>query len=406
MSRNIFLVEKIKKIITQWFYTEPLMFSVSETHAIIENKNLSVPFRSGKMCIEYSPDILKDFSDHKIEFLLKVEFTRILLGHPYKRLPQNVNYGILVLASDAVIWQFNLQKNKFKASGFNDADFLELAGVQYLRQQSGIYSTFPDMNFEQWYKYILDIVSKSKGGQNSGNADDDCLKLCGEACQLWQEDENALNDIKLKIRQAEIENGFGSAGSSLIRELKAESNFSFDYRRALSQFRQQIVSAGRRLTRMKPSRRYGFNAMGSRYERKANVLVAVDVSGSITDESFSNFVSAVKNFFFLGIIEKLELIFFDVNLKNTKPVPFSKNISLDKIKGRGGTDFQPVIDFFCTHQSCYSGMIIFTDGEGNIPNVCGKGKNILWILDSRLNYEKSRHWIEKDIFSKATYLPF
>ena len=51
-------------------------------------------------------------------------------------------------------------------------------------------------------------------------------------------------------------------------------------------------------------------------------------------------------------------------------------------------------------------MIIFTDGEGNIPNVCGKGKNILWILDSRLNYEKSRHWIEKDIFSKATYLPF
>ena len=80
MSRNIFLVEKIKKIITQWFYTEPLMFSVSETHVIIENKNLSVPFRSGKMCIEYSPDILKDFSDHKIEFLLKVEFTRILLS--------------------------------------------------------------------------------------------------------------------------------------------------------------------------------------------------------------------------------------------------------------------------------------------------------------------------------------
>ena len=38
MSRNIFLVEKIKKIITQWFYTEPLMFSVSETHVIIENK--------------------------------------------------------------------------------------------------------------------------------------------------------------------------------------------------------------------------------------------------------------------------------------------------------------------------------------------------------------------------------
>ncbi|MGN0739215.1 MAG: VWA-like domain-containing protein [Treponema sp.] len=406
MSENIFLKEKIKKIITQWFYTEPLMFSVSETHVIIENKNLSVPLRSGKMCVEYSPDILENFSDHKIEFLLKVEFTRILLGHPYRRLPQNANYGILVLASDAVIWQFNLQKNKFKADCFNDADFLELAGVQYLRQQAGCRSTFPDMNFEQWYKFILDLVSKSKGGQSSGKSDEEDFKLCAQAGQLWQEDENALNDIKSKIRQAEIENGFGSAGSSLIRELKAESNFSFDYRRALSQFRQQIVSAERRLTRMKPSRRYGFNAMGSRYERKANVLVAVDVSGSITDESFSNFVHAVKNFFFLGIIEKIELIFFDVNLKNTKPVAFSKKISLDKIKGRGGTDFQPAVDFFCAHKSFYSGMIIFTDGEGSVPDVYGNGKNILWILDSRLNYEKSRHWIEKGIFSKATYLPF
>ena len=50
--------------------------------------------------------------------------------------------------------------------------------------------------------------------------------------------------------------------------------------------------------------------------------------------------------------------------------------------------------------------IIPKPNETDVQSHSNSNKNILWILDSRLNYEKSRHWIEKDIFSKATYLPF
>ena len=146
--------------------------------------------------------------------------------------------------------------------------------------------------------------------------------------------------------------------------------------------------------------------MGSRYERKANILIAVDVSGSITDESFEHFTHAIKNFFFLGIIEKIDLIFFDVNLKDTNPVSFSKKITLDSIKGRGGTNFQPALDYFTDHSQEYSGLIIFTDGEGEIPVLKAGTSSILWILDSRLAYEKSRYWIESLPGNKATYLPF
>lgn len=87
-----------------------------------------------------------------------------------------------------------------------------------------------------------------------------------------------------------------------------------DYRRILSQFRTNILSADRTLTRMRPNRRFGFKAMGCRYERKANILVAIDVSGSISDESFSNFLHAINNFFIFGI-EKLDLIFLILILK-------------------------------------------------------------------------------------------
>ena len=102
---------------------------------------------------------------------------------------------------------------------------------------------------------------------------------------------------------------WGETGGNLQRALAQDVDFSFDYRRALTKFRANIVSANRRLTRMKPSRRYGFSAMGSRYERKADILIAVDVSGSITDESFARFYHAIKNFFFLRIIENIDLIF-------------------------------------------------------------------------------------------------
>ena len=155
---------------------------------------------------------------------------------------------------------------------------------------------------------------------------------------------------------------------------------------------------------MKPSRRYGFSAMGSRYERKADILIAVDVSGSITDESFNRFYHAIKNFFFLRIIENIDVIFFDVNLKNTSPVKFTRNFKLSEITGRGGTSFQPPVDYFLENKKRYAGMIIFTDGEGDVPKLKAAAP-ILWILDNRLAFEKSRWWIENLPGCWATFLP-
>ena len=99
------------------------------------------------------------------------------------------------------------------------------------------------------------------------------------------------------------------------------------------------------------------------------------------------------------------VILEDVNLKNTTAIPFRKKIELDKIKGRGGTSFQPAFDYYNQHTDEYSGMIIFTDGEGAIP-ATGGAVNILWILDSRLAWEKCRQWINTIPGNQSTYLPF
>ena len=383
-------VEKtIDEISQNWFYTEPLLFSVLSTHSIIKNNSLQLPMRSGKMCIEFSEDILENLSKTEIEEYLKVEAFRILLLHPYSRKPYHAQNSILFMASDASVNQV------FKIS-------VPLKGVEYLKREVGPFANFPDMSFEEWYKYIFDLVKKNRNGENAGFAQIDFASF-DDGAELWEENDEAQKNIQSQIQKADADENWGNFGDSQIRKLKEMSDFSFDYRRALNRFRQNIVSASRKLTRMRPSRRYGFSAMGSRYERKANILIAVDASGSIQEESFSRFCTAIKNIFFLGIIEKIDLIFFDVVLKNTSPMTFSKTIGLSKIKGMGGTNFQCAIDFFEQHGNDYSGMIILTDGEGSPPKILTR-KKILWILDSKASFEKNKIWIGNLVSSDVSYL--
>ena len=391
--------KRLSAIIKNWFITEPLLFSVVTTHHLVLNDELTVPMRTGRQCIEFSGLLTGELSDAQLTDYLKIETYRILLKHPYARQPYKANPTALQLASDVIISKY-----------FTPPSGIETAGVVYLKS-IGLMRYNEDLTFEQWYKKLLKIIrERSAGGgeaSGAGALSDYDLSAVTESAELWQEDENAQKQIDDKIKKADIENGWGETGGNLVRTLQDQADFSFDYRRALTRFRANIVSVNRRLTRMKPSRRYGFAAMGSRYERNADILIAVDVSGSITDESFARFYKAIKNFFFLKIIENIDLIFFDVNLKNTKPVKFTKNLNLSEIAGRGGTNFQPPIDYFIENHSRYSGMIIFTDGEGDVPKVSGAigNSSILWILDSRLAYEKSRWWIDKLQGSSATYLP-
>ena len=390
---------RLKSIIKNWFITEPLLFSLVTTHHLVSNDNLTVPMRTGRQCIEFSELLTGNLSDAELTDFLKIETYRILLKHPYARQPYKANPTALQLASDVIIAKY-----------FAPPSGIETAGLIYLKS-IGLTRYNEDLSFEQWYKKLLDIIRKTSegGGEASGAGalSDYDLSAVTQSAELWQEDENARNQINDKIKKAEIENGWGETGGNLVRTLEADLDFSFDYRRALTRFRANIVSVNRRLTRMKPSRRYGFAAMGSRYERKADILIAVDVSGSITDESFARFYHAIKNFFFLKIIENIDLIFFDVNLKNTSPIKFTKNLKLSEITGRGGTNFQPPIDYFLENRSHYSGMIIFTDGEGDVPKIKHSTGNsaILWILDSRLAWEKSRWWIESLPGNSGTFLP-
>ena len=424
---------KLKKIIQNWFYSKPLFFTVACGHSLVENPVLTVPLRCGKKRIEFSQLLLQNLETEILEHYLELEIYRILLGHPYARKPFDCKQSVLTIASDVTIYKLlSLEKNNFM-------NLLNLPSLEYLKNQAVRFHTLThplglkwsksdeekffqrnlhinnstgfleindNLNFEQWYKKILFLIQQTAvAGENAGFSQE-ALKAFEQESELWEENEEIGDKVKSDMKEAEISESWGSVGGNIQRQLVDNCDFSFDYRRSLMKFRHNIVNSKRMLTRMKPSRRYGFSAMGSRYDSKANLLIAVDVSGSITDESIEHFYHCIKQFFFLKIIEKIDVIFFDVNVINKTPVELKRKMNLEEVRGKGGTNFQPVIDFFFEHKRNYDGLIFFTDGESDIPVIPKGCKDILWILDSRQAWEKSKRWINSLEKNSATYLSF
>jgi len=151
---------------------------------------------------------------------------------------------------------------------------------------------------------------------------------------------------------------------------------------------------------MKPNRRYGFEFMGSQFEPKTHLLVAVDVSGSICSNDLQNFFSIINRFFSYGV-ETIKVLAFDTEIK--QEFELKKARRSIQILGRGGTNFQSVINYYENHEE-YQGLIMVTDGYAAIPKI-KKNKQILWILTSKVEYDNANHWIKDLRFNKATFIP-
>ena len=148
--------------------------------------------------------------------------------------------------------------------------------------------------------------------------------------------------------------------------IEASLIIKMDYRRMLSRFRASVLSSTSRRTRNKPNRRYGFEYMGSRYDFTTAILVAVDVSGAVPSEKLQDFFFIINRFFKYGI-EKLDVIQFDAEVK-PEILTLKKEKKKVQVTGRGGTNFQAVIDFYESNPA-YDGLILFTDGEAPCPKI-------------------------------------
>ena len=209
-----------------------------------------------------------------------------------------------------------------------------------------------------------------------------------EQQENWGEQELITNDIDEAIRDASLTQQWGSVPGSAQADLIASLNPKVDYKGILKRFRASIISSNTILNRMKPSRRFGFGFPGKRRDFTTRLAFFVDVSGSMTDEVLSKGFGIVNRFFTYGIKE-VDVYQFDTELKNDgKPLKMDRAKKEISLQGRGGTDFQVVLDKLAKEKD-YDGVIVYTDGWARRPNIPKgvKSKNILWLFDREDNYK-------------------
>jgi predicted metal-dependent peptidase len=409
--------EKIHKIVEDWFLMEPALFVIWCTHKLIKNEKLAVPMRSGRQIIEFNPEMMKDWNEIEIAERLRYEVMRILLGHPYMRQPFKARKGILGLASDITLK--SLYKDTSTLPVPSDLIYEE---GKCFEEYYALVKKYVEQKETETYSppYEIDGGLLDDGG---GGLDDEAdmggdtseienmMRPYTEAAELWEEDQLMQESIREKIEQVKRMNQWGSLPGKVVDEILASTIVRIDYRQILSMFRASVLSSSRKLTRMLPSRRYGFEYMGSKRDFTTELLVAIDVSGSVTNEGISQALSIINRFFKYGV-ENIDVIQFDYGLQGEKMTIKKALKDKFKVQGRGGTDFQAPIDLFL--KDGYDGLIMITDGFAAVPEVPKVFRgNILWLIYENEWFDISRKqglnkelsWIKDFPRSRYTVLP-
>lgn len=429
----MYVKDIIKAVTDKWFLSEPLLFAAYCGHQLVENKLMKCSMRSGRRKIEYNPDILSKLGDIHIAELLRREVIRIILKHPYDRQPVNPVQEILYLASNVTIFQnkgtyvspclpagVELPEGKSFEEYYNRI-LHELQDLVHKDSESDnssceCSSGLSDLNSSQSGADYDNSEKETESGLNdeesidkSGNKEESksqgesSKQQCADtktqpekssindvvkndngtdATELWEEDGVQIEYINKCIEEAMLSGQWGSLGGNIKDLIKASTIRAENIRRKMDMFRTSIISTNRRLTRMRPSRRYGWTQMGVLHPYTSSLLVAVDTSCSVKKKDLIRFFGVINSFFTYGI-PFIDVLQFDA--KVNLPLLTLHNVT-DKIelRGRGGTNFQAPVDFFIQHKE-YDGMIVFTDGDAPVPDV-PQHKKVLWVLQDIICY--------------------
>ena len=364
--------ERYSHILEQWFIMEPPLFQVLCIHELVPNTQMKCPLRSGRKKLEYNPEIVVEMSDEALEEALRAEAVRLLLKHPYERRPDGCSQQAMGLGSNLVIGD-NYSHPRFRIE---------------TPQEYGLKS---GMSFE-WYAREVD---RQQDGSSSEDSDDDSSEggpgkseKHRDLAELWDEDDMTVQLINGIISSTK---SWGSIPGNLAEILTSSLKAKINWRNVFAGFRASIISSKRKLTRMRPNRRTGFDNMGSVRRFDTKLLVAVDVSGSISTESLQYFYGVINSAFRYGF-ESIDVVQFDNGVRavhNLKKV--IKDIA---ILGRGGTSFQEPIDY--AHENGYDGLVMLTDGYAPEPVLPqGFKTGLLWVCENESCLQAHKNWREK-----------
>lgn len=243
-----------------------------------------------------------------------------------------------------------------------------------------------------------DAQGKAKQPQHSHFDDEKAVcdhKVWKEVSKEDQENFDFINSMidDMLIRAANSVKTRGSIPSELekyIADLQKPLKRVFDWKRTFRRFMGNAYTENKKSSRRKESRRFA-GAAGSKHTKRSDILVAIDTSGSVCDEELREFFSEMTYMYKAGV--HIHVLECDARIQHEYDF---KPGCVTEIHGRGGTRFDPVIDYYKDHYKQYETLIYFTDGEAPLDFTVPQN-NMLWVISSQGS--------KNDYPGKTLYIP-
>lgn len=301
-----------------------------------------------------------------------------------------------------------------------DCEINQYIDADYLPEGPILPSSFPELNLapKKGTMYYYDELMKAKKnntcpnlnqmlgamgqGQKTvvinvpgpGNQDDNESQVNLPDHSGWEEFENLSEaEKKLIAKQTEhilkevaeqVQKSRGTVPGEFTEILDRIFNPEppkFDWRGYLRRFAGTSYKTYTRLSRNKFNKRFEGNP-GLRIKFRKHILVAIDTSGSVSTAELEEFMHEIYHMHRTGT--EITVVHADTAIRYIgKYDPKAEQ----KIHGRGGTSFEPVIEYYNENHSKYGALIYLTDGEAPAPEK-PRGR-ILWVISSKSSMNES-----------------
>ena len=203
-------------------------------------------------------------------------------------------------------------------------------------------------------------------GDGEGEGEDGDQDGSGKRPTLTAEEKKKIRDeIKEAMVAAAQAAGAGKIPAGVARLIKDFTEPKMDWRQLLRMNIQSIIKSNFSFARPnRKSMHSGAVLPGMMNEETIDVSVAIDMSGSISDDMAKDFISEVKGIMDEYVDFKLDLWCFDTQVYNyAKFTGDTADEIMDyKVKGGGGTAFEANWDFMKEEGIEPKRFIMFTDG--------------------------------------------
>jgi len=334
-----------------------------------------------KQNINYQLAINEEFwtglsDDHKMG-LLKHELLHIAFGH----LTSFSSFSNKKLANVAMDMEINqyiedswLPEGGIRIEDYEDLKLDKKAGCRYYYDQLLRLQDEKDKNGT----IGNDAMDKLLDNVASGNIPDH---------STWEEFED-MTDAEKKLIEKQVQKILQDAKEQTVKKrgnvpgeiegLIVVEEFTapkFDWKGYLRRFTGVSTKVFTKKIRRKENRRYEDNP-GLKIKMRQHMLLAIDTSGSVSDTELAEFMNEIHHIYKVGV--DITVVQCDTSIKSIEPYKGKNEIS---VLGRGGTEFDPVLDYYNANLKKYTSLVYFTDGEC-YTSVRPRGK-VLWVLSER-----------------------